>query len=229
MVPTLKFPAPNRYVCGDIYGKIKYTPATWYTAASSMTSKRCAAKQPAATLSALVAVCLLRCPSAFFLPSTDAGKAALPGNKPAREGSSVARKVVVPDAERSSRSTGLSAFGGVSLEWDGAADRTALFGGAMDEKSSSLVARETGSDDDGEENRRAMMASALGQRGADGGGATAIETSGIGGEGAGARWRKGLRKVRSAVVRRILKRGDSAGGRGGDQVPIITATSTSAG
>lgn len=228
MVPTLKFPAPNRYVCGDEKWENKVHPS-YDTAASSMTSKRCAAKQPAATLSALVVACLLRCSGAFFLPSTDAGKAALPGNKPTHEGSSVARKVVVPDAERS-RSTGLSAFGGVRLEWDGAADRTALFGGAVNDKSSSLVARETDSDDDGEESRRAMMASALGQRGADGGGTTAIEASGIGGGGgAGERWRKGLRSMRSAVIARILKRGDSTGGRGGNQVPILTATSTSAG
>ena len=147
-----------------------------------MPTKRAA--QPAAMLGALAAVCLLRCSGAFFAHSTEAGKGALPGNKPTRRGSSVALEVVVPDAERS-RSTALSAFGGVSLEWDGAADGTALFGEAVGWASSSLVAGGRSSDADGEQKERGVMTSALAQRGADGGGATTIEASGAGGTAAG--------------------------------------------
>ena len=195
--------------------------------ASRMSTRRCAARQPAASLGALVAVCLLRCSGAFFAPSPDARKGTLPGNKPTGHESLVAHRVVVPDTERSPRGTGLFAFGGVSVEWDRAEDRTASFAGAVVGASSSFVAGEAAFDDDGEQERRGVMTLASARRGADGGGATAIEASGTGGgRGVGEGWwRRGFRKAGRAVPR-VLQRGDSAAATGVDQVLIRTATST---
>ena len=129
---------------------------TRYTA-SSMSTRRCAAKHPAASLGALVVVCLLRCSGAFFVTSTDARKGALPGNKPAGHGSLVAQREVAPDTKRPPRGPGLSAFGGESDEWDGAEDRAASLGGAVVGASSSFVVEEAAVDGDGEEEKKLSL------------------------------------------------------------------------